>query len=379
MDKHRGWAQFRLFATVAVTVILMMGCAGTNPGGQAQNRSKGAGPKPVAAKPVPVAVARVTIGESASYYTTTATLQAEHHAQIMGRTTGVARKLLVEEGDLVEKDQVLLHIEDDDLKLKVKQAQINLSQLKSEHQRRIKMWESGVLAPREFEESENTVEKAEAELEVTRLNLSYAEVRAPFNGRIVRRHLDLGAQVQPGKLLFEIMDVKPLLVRIYIPANRMGNLNLGQRLGFKLDSTGETLTGTVRLISPIVDPQTGTVKVTAEIDEYPPDTRPGDFVEVAVVVDRREDAMLVPSVAVFEDQGRQVVFVTQHNKALRRPVRVGFVESGLTEIRDGIEVDDLIVVKGQRDLRDQMPLEIIEGPPGLAASESLDPVREANL
>ncbi len=379
MDKHRGGSQFRYLAALAMATILMLGFGGKQEGRQAQQSSGGTGPRQAEVKPVPVAVSRVTTGEAASYYTTTATLQAEHHAQIMGRTTGVAQELLVEEGDLVQRDQVLLRIEDDDLKLRVKQAQINLSQLKSEHQRRVKMWESGVLAPQEFEESENAVERAEAELEVARLDLSYSEVRAPISGRIVRRHLDLGAQVQPGKLLFEIMDVNPLLARIYVPANRMGNLTVGQRLGFKLDSTGESLSGSVRLISPIVDPETGTVKVTAEIRDYSPGTRPGDFVEVALVVDQRDNAMLVPSVAVFEDQGRPIIFVARDDKAVRRPVTVGFVESGFTEIREGIEADDLVVIKGQRDLRDQTPLEIIEGPPGLAASETQDPAREATL
>ncbi len=340
---------------------------------QADN-GRGAGKRPQP-KPAPIAVAQIEIGEAVSLYKTTATLEAEYHAQILSRTTGVVRQLFHEEGDFVEMNQALLQLEDDDQKLQVKQAQIKVNQLKEEYQRNVRMRDAGVLSSQEFEQIDNQVEQAEAELEAARLNLSYTTVRAPFSGRVVRRLVDLGAHVQGGAQLYEMMDVDPLLTRIHIPANRMGQVAAGQRVSLDLSGSGVSLTGVVRLISPIVDPDTGTVKVTAEIDEYPQGVRPGDFAEARVVTARREKAMLAPSVAVIEEQGKHIIFVTADGKAERRIVEVGFIESGMTEILSGVGPDELIVVKGQRDLRDGQRVEILEGAPG-AKSEPAKAISE---
>ena len=352
---------------VALLVILMMAACGSqdapkNGAGKSQGQK---GPqqarKRPEAKPMPIAVTRVEIGEATSVYTTTATLEAEHHAQILARTTGVAREILVEEGDVVEKDQVLLVIEDDDQQLRLKQAELKLAQVKAEHARQKKMLDAGILSEQEFEQTDNELETAAAELEVAQLALSYTRVRAPFSGNIVRRHLDLGAHVTNSMQLFEMMDISPLLARIHVPSNRMGKVSAAQTVNLFVDSTGVELAGDIRLVSPIVDPTSGTVKITAEIATYPQGTRPGDFVEAQIVTDLREGAMLVPSVAVFEEQGKQVLFVVEGDKAIRRTVKTGYIQAGVTEILEGIEKDDIIVIKGQRNLRDGMPVNVLEG------------------
>lgn len=313
-------------------------------------------------KPVPVAVTHVTLGEAVNRYTTTAALEAENHAEILSRTTGVIREILVEEGDLVEKDQLLLRLENDDQLLRLKQAEIKLSQLRQEYDRREKMKSMGILANQEYEDIQNQLETARAEKEVAELTLSYTEVRAPFSGNVVRRLVDHGANVQPGRSLFEIMDTSPLLVRAHIPANRLGQIKVGQSVTTYLDSSGETLQGKISLVSPIVDPESGTVKVTAEIHSYPEGTRPGDFAEVRFVTARREGALMVPSISVFEEQGQNILFTVVDGKSVKRDVTVGFTDGGLTEILKGIGLDDLVVSKGQRNLRDGIPVEILEGP-----------------
>lgn len=318
--------------------------------------------KPKASKAIPVAVSKVTVGEAVNRYITTAALEAENHARILSRSVGAIREILVEEGDLVETNQVLLRLENDDQMLRLKQAEIKLSQLRQEYDRRVKMKSLGVLAAQEFEDIQNQLETATAEKEVAQLNLSYTEVRAPFSGHIVRRLVDHGANVQSGSELFEIMDIDPLLVRAHVPANRIGNIAVGQEVITYLDSADITLEGKISLVSPIVDPVSGTVKITTEIRQYPAGTRPGDFAEVRFVTARREDAMLVPSIAVFEEQGQNILYVVENGKSAKRQVKVGFTDSGMTEILEGLGLEDLVVSKGQRNLRDGVDVDILEGP-----------------
>jgi RND family efflux transporter MFP subunit len=365
-------------AGLLLTIALAGGCGGREdqaaghaaPGAAAAGESgpPGAGDRPA----VPVAVERARIGEAASYYSATATLEAASHAEIHSRTTGVVREILREEGDLVREGDTLLLLEDDEARLRVQQAEANHRLAKADFDRRSAMLEGGLLSAGEFETTQGTLEVREAELGLARVALSHTRIVAPFTGRVVRRHAELGANVSAGAPLFEMMDVTPLLARIHIPAKRMGYVTVGQPIEIRVDSIDDTLDGVVSLVSPIVDATTGTVKVTAEIASYPEDTRPGDFAEVRIVTARHDTAVLVPSTALFEEQGENVLFVVQDGKAVRRVVEQGFIDGDFTEIVQGVGGGDLVVTKGQRQIQDGAAVAILEGPPDVLA-ESAEP------
>ena len=347
--------------------LLTHGCGGKEGPASAQAQGPPGG-APRGEKPVPIAVQRVESGNISSYYTATASIEAESHAQVVARTTGVVRGILREEGDRVKAGQILLQLEDDEAKLRFRQAEANAANASSEHDRKTSMKDAGLLSAEEFENVENNLSVRESERDLAKLELEYTRVASPLEGRVVRRLVDLGAHVSPGTPLFEVMDDRPLLARIHVPARRMGFVKPGQEIDLHLDSANLDVRGVVTLVSPIVDPSTGTVKVTAEIRNPPADVRPGDFAQVKVVTERHQAARLVPSVAIVEDQGQKVVYVVADNAAARRPVTTGFVEGERTEIVDGLSDTDLLCVKGQRDLRDGSPVEILDGPADVLAA-----------
>jgi membrane fusion protein (multidrug efflux system) len=125
-------------------------------------------------------------------------------------------------------------------------------------------------------------------------------------------------------------------------------------------STGDLLTGRIDLVNPMVDPESGTIKVTVEISDYPPTTRPGDFVEVSIVTDRRSDSLLVPRVAVVTERGLSSVYVVDGEVASQREVELGFSDDDNTEILSGIDEGELVVVQGQRALRDGQPVKLLD-------------------
>jgi RND family efflux transporter MFP subunit len=304
------------------------------------------------------------VGDASSYYTATASLEANNVAEIHSRTTGFVRQILHEEGDRVAAGELLLKLEDDEARLNVKQAEANVEATRSEHERKASMRDAGLLSAGEFETVDNNLRVREALLDLRKLELQYTQVSAPFAGRVTRRLADLGANVSPGTPLFEIMDDEPMLARVHVPARRMGSVAVGQHIAIHLDSGDLDLEGVVTLVSPIVDETTGTVKVTAEIRKHPAGIRAGDFAQVKIVTERHANAKLVPSRSIVEDEGKSTVYVVADGKAVKREVKPGFVESEETEILDGVAANELICVKGQRDLKDDQAVEILEGPPG---------------
>ena len=309
--------------------------------------------------PIPVAVEEARIGPIASYYSATATLEVRKEAEVLARVSGIVKKIEAEEGEFVQQDSVLLRIENNEYRLRVDQAAATTKNLKSRFDR-MKELSRDLVSVEEFETVKNDLETAEANEGLARLTLSYTTVTAPFTGRVVRRLVDVGQNVNVNTPLFMLADFNPLLARVHVPSKEFRKIETDQTVELVLDSNKQRLQGRIWLVSPTIDPTTGTIKVTVEIRDYPEDTRPGDFAEVRIVTERHPSGVLVSRSAVFTDKGDQVVYVAVGTVAERRVVEMGFTTEDRAEILSGIRPGDRVVVKGQRSLKHGYPLKILE-------------------
>jgi membrane fusion protein (multidrug efflux system) len=351
--------------TLIVLVCVAMGACGKDGGaGQAQGAgAPGGAPGNGTPKqpPVPVAVAAAATGSIASYYTATATLAADKEAQILSRVSGVVERLLCEEGDVVAEGAELLLIDNDEYRFRVEQAEADRKDLETRMERMTKMRDQELVSTEEFETVANDLAAAKAAEGMARLNLSYTRVRAPFAGRIVTRQVDPGQTVNVGTQLFVLSDFTPLLARVHVPSKEFNKLKPDQPVDLVLESSGTRLNGRIRLVSPTIDPSSGTIKVTVEINQYPAGVRPGDFAQVSIVTERRNNSTLVPKIAVVNDRGEQIVYISQADTtAERRVVEIGFQDDQNAEIITGVTLGERVVVKGQRSLKHGAAIKVLD-------------------
>ena len=214
---------------------------------------------------------------------------------------------------------------------------------------------------RESETAETEYNTAVAEMELAKLSLSYTTVRAPFAGKVVERMVDPGQKVRSDTPVFHLSDFRSLLAKVYVPSKEFKNLKIDQGVNLVLDSSKEVMKGRIKLVSPVIDPATGTIKITVEVSDYPANTRPGDFSEVQVITDTHPNVVLVPRFAVITDHDEQVVFIaTEDDTAERRPVEIGYTDDDHAEVTSGIKVGERVVVKGQRRLENGTILKILD-------------------
>ncbi|MBK7703101.1 MAG: efflux RND transporter periplasmic adaptor subunit [bacterium] len=360
-------AKLPRFLLCVLLLAAAAGCGGGKgdapaAGAQAETRGGGAGGQPEE-PPVPVAVASAELGSISSYYKATATLEAEKEAQVLARVAGVIAALSAEEGDRVGAGAALLRIDNNEYRLRADQAAASTANLRARFQRLQAMRAEDLATDEEFEAARSELARAEADEGLARLNLSYTEVVAPFGGRVTRRLVSVGQNVSAGTPLFALADFDPLLAKVHVPSREFNKLRRDQDVELVLDSVGQRVQGRITLISPVIDPASGTIKITIEIPSYPEGTRPGDFAQVQIVTERRDGAVLVPRSAVLTDKGETVVYVAAGEggaTAERRVVETGFTDDDRTQILTGLAAAERVVIKGQRSLKHGSKLKILD-------------------
>lgn len=307
-----------------------------------------------AAEAVPVEVAPVTRGPISSFLSFNSTLETESIVDIYPQTAGQVEALLVEEGSVVREGDPLLKIEDRELRVDVEESTANYDHLRQGFARIEELYGRTLINKQEFEDRRYQLEQARLRLERASIRLSYATVRAPFDGVVAAREAQVGARVGTGTRLFSMVKLDDIVARVFIPGRYLPDVQENQAALITSDfMPGRTFTGWVKRISPVIDPKSGTFRVTVGVrGDRPNDLPPGLFVGVRIITDTKSDAILLPKRAVVYEGGERYVFAVIDGRATKRKLVAGFEDPQNIEALSGFDTGTAVVVLGQNGLKD---------------------------
>ena len=307
-----------------------------------------------AAEMVPVETALVTRGAISAFLSFNATLETESVVDIYPQTNGQVETLLVEEGKVVKEGDALLKIEDRELRVDVEENTGNFEHLKKNFARTEDLYQRNLINKQDYETQHYQLEQARLKLERAKIRLEYATVRAPFDGVISARETQVGARVGSGTKLFSMVKLDDLVARIFVPGRYLPVVAEKQESVITSEFLPDrTFKGWVKRISPVIDPKSGTFKVTVGVKgDKPTDLPPGLFVGVRVITDTRPNAVLIPKRAVVYEGGERYVFTVVKDRAVKRKLAVGFEDPNNVEATSGFEVGTPVIVLGQSGLKD---------------------------
>jgi membrane fusion protein (multidrug efflux system) len=255
----------------------------------------------------------------------------------------------------------------------MEQAQANLDKLKSDYDRAQELFDENLVSAQEFQRAKYEYESQKAAYDLCALDLEYTAIRSPISGVVAERLIKVGNMVLANSPAFRVTDPDPLLAVLHVPERQVGKLMDGQRATITVDALGEAeFAGRVDRISPVVDPSTGTIKVTVEVHDASRSLKPGMFARINIVHNVHAGALLAPRDAIMDEDDESTVFVVSDSTAFRRVVKTGYVNSVHIEVLEGLALGDTLVTTGKGSLKDSSRVEMVNVRPGPEVAE-VDP------
>lgn len=311
---------------------------------------------------IPVEASVLKRGSITSSYHTTAILEAKEEAFVVARASGIIEQILVEEGDYVEKDQVLAKLDRKRYELNLRKAEADLTSIEQELNRINKVYSKKLVSDDSFDKLNAQYEGAKAVLSLAELDLAETIIKAPISGFIAERNAKVGNLTESfqRERMFHIVQQKELQGIVYLPETELEQIHKGQSASLKVAALGnKVVTGYVSRISPVIDSETGTFKVTLRVPNETGHLKSGMFSEVALNYETHDNATLIPRKALIAIDDRTSVFVIKDGLAFKQDVQTGFEQDDLVEIIAGLEGNETVVVVGHHNLKDEAPVEVV--------------------
>jgi RND family efflux transporter MFP subunit len=304
---------------------------------------------------------------------------------IAARISGPIEEMKVRVGDRVKEGDVIAHLVDNSLNWRYRLTQAEASEaeasmakakslfdLRSQELSRLKgLKKSAAFSQAQLEdknlevasarsalaETQAALIRSQASQKLAEINLYNAKIRAPFPGVVSKRYVDVGAYVNVGSAVVDLIDDENLEIEASVPTKRVGGLIPGTNISFQLGTTNgqklSTLPASVRAVVPDENPltRTRTVRFTIDLSVQERNLAANQSVVLAVPVGEKQEVVSVHKDAVINRKGKNIVFVVEDGSAVIRTIRIGESIGTRFVVMEGLQAGDIVVVRGNERLR----------------------------
>jgi len=271
---------------------------------------------------------------------------------------GTVSEIKFESGALVNKGDLLVKLDtsSEEAQLRSLEAQVELSKLSAERSRMLRA--SNTVSQSELDQAEADLKQAEANADVVRATIDKKTLRAPFDGKLGIRMVNLGETIDARKAIVSLQSLSPVYCDFSLPQQDLAQLKTGQTVQIVSDTfPGQTFTGTLTAANPDLDTTTRSVTLQATLANTNQLLRPGMFVRATVELDSVKSVLSIPSTAVLSAPYGDSVYVIESAKdstnlvARQQLIRTGTTHGDFVSVLDGLKPGEKVASAGIFKLR----------------------------
>jgi membrane fusion protein, multidrug efflux system len=314
----------------------------------------------VTVKPEPLGRGLSTVG----------TLRADEAIVVRPEIAGRVVKIHFTEGQRVKAGAPLFSLDSSVQRAALREAQATLENARRTSTRSEELARGDLISRSELENAQAQLSVAEARVSSARAQLQKTSLVAPFDGVVGLREVSVGAYVNFGQALVNLVRLDPMEVDFSLPESDLGLVKAGQPITVTVDALrGETFKGEVTAIDPMMDINSRSARLRAQIDNDDYKLRPGLFARIVLGTGSNETALLVPEQALLQQGETRFVYIIVDGKAKRAEVKTGQRVPGKLEIVSGLKPGDQVITAGQGKpmMHEGMPVVVLPsggGQPG---------------
>jgi membrane fusion protein (multidrug efflux system) len=287
------------------------------------------------------------------------TVLASESVDLVAEAAGRIESISFKEGARVQKNALLVKINDDDLQAQLKKTELQI-QLASEQEKRQKqLFDINGISKEQYDISANLVNTLKADRENIVASIRKREIRAPFEGRIGLRYVSEGSYVSSTTRIASIQKISSLKVDFSIPEKYSDDVAVGDLVEFSNDESKLKFTGKIYAIEPKIEATTRTVQLRALCDNKNEKIFPGAYVQIELRLQKIPDALMVPSQAIIPVLKGQTVLVKRKGFVVSLPVQSGIRTASFVQILSGLSAGDTVLTTGLMQARPGMPVTVV--------------------
>jgi len=304
-------------------------------------------------KPAPVGRPyKVERGDIFSIVSATGTLSPLNSVDVSSKITGLIAEVRVNENDMVKADQILIVLDDRQLKAQVAQAKATLANALATYQRTKRLVEYGSLSQQQLDADRTSLEVAQAVFDNISSSFDDTIIRAPIDGMVIGKPIPAGQTVSPGisnpMVLLTVADMGKMQIQALVDESDIGKIKLGQNVRFTVDAYPEKIfSGAVSIISNKANIQQNVVYYTVYVDVASPEglLKPTMTARVSFNVGERKDVVVIPVLAIKDNKGQRFVQVVGPN-GQPQPVKIttGLASEDQIEVVSGLSAGDVLML-----------------------------------
>ncbi|HOX25374.1 MAG TPA: efflux RND transporter periplasmic adaptor subunit [Candidatus Krumholzibacteria bacterium] len=316
--------------------------------------------------PMAIEVAEATAGTVVDRFTAVGSLEASEAITVVSEIDGTVIDVPFAEGQAIAAGGLIAQLDRSELAAQVDRAEAVRDQRRVTYERVSDVVEQGAGAPQDLDDAAAALKVADAELALARARLAKTRIAAPFAGITGVRQVSQGAFVRAGGAITDLTRIDLLRVHFTAPERVLPQLAVGSEVRVHTSAYPDLeLVGAIDVISPVLDPATRTARIVAEVNNRDDLLRPGMSADVGVVLASRENAVTVPSEAVFVQSGQTLVYVVQADSTVApQPVTLGLRQTDVVEVAAGLAPGAKVVRAGHQKLFPGARVLPVGGDPG---------------
>jgi membrane fusion protein, multidrug efflux system len=323
------------------------------------------GPPPAKLSQLEVRTTKLSVGSITRSITLPAQVLPDQQATLYAKVSGYLQAINVDKGDHVRSGAVLARIEVPELLASRAKQQAELRTAEAEYGRLQESLQRApdLVVPQMVDQSRGRAEIARANLEQSETMLRYGTLTAPFSGVITQRFVDSGTLIQAGTssgaAIVTLMDFSKVRLQLAVPELEASRVALGQPVTVTTENlSGVQFAGKVTRFAYALDPGSRTMLAEVSLENAQLILRPGMLVTVKLGLERHENAALVSSDALVMEKTNAFTYVVDGDKAVKRPIRIGFNDGENVEVLEGVRPTDTIILVGKAGITNGQPIRV---------------------